>query len=290
MGETEARIGRRQALHMSGRTALKRRLRRVLGPAQISESDIAHAALGKRAGVMLDVGAHYGSSLAPFADDDWSVYAFEPDPANRARLQAAFGDRANVTIVPAAVSDNAGEMRLFTSELSTGISSLAPFTTSHAPSAIVPVVTLREFMAQAEITAVDFLKIDVEGFERNVLDGYDWSVRPEVIMLEFEDSKTVPLGYSWKELAGDLDARGYQVLVFEWLPIEQYGGDHQWRDLARYPAELADPQGWGNLLAASDTQHLAAAARKAIARYRVRRTLERLLRRRRLVTATRPCA
>ena len=75
------------------------------------------------------------------------------------------------------------------------------------------------------------MKIDVEGFERNVLDGYDWAVRPDLIVLEFEDSKTVPLGYSWKDLADGLIDRGYQVLVSEWFPIERYGGSHRGGDL-----------------------------------------------------------
>ena len=229
---------------------------------------------------MLDVGAHYGSSLAPFAEDGWEVYAFEPDPANRVYLESAFAANSNVTIVPAAVSDAAGEMSLFTSTLSTGISSLAPFTTTHEATTRVPVITLRDFMTDTGITAVDFMKIDVEGFERNVLEGFDWTILPRVIMLEFEDSKTIPLGYSWTDLASILEAQGYQVLVSEWLPIARYGGAHEWRRLARYPTALADARGWGNLLAAVDVAPLLASARRAIARHRVRKSLANIVRRR----------
>ncbi|MEJ7783663.1 MAG: FkbM family methyltransferase [Solirubrobacteraceae bacterium] len=225
---------------------------------------------------MLDVGAHYGSSLAPFADDGWSVHAFEPDPDNRARLEYAVGNDPNVTIVPMAVSNASGEMQLFTSDLSTGVSSLAPFTATHRPSVQVPVITLGEYLARAAIFAVDFMKIDVEGFERNVLEGYDWSIRPDVIVLEFEDAKTLPLGYSWKDLADDLRARGYEILVSEWFPIERYGGSHQWRRLTRYPSDLADADGWGNIIAAANVDQLAVAARRAIVRYRVRHRLEQL--------------
>jgi len=270
---------------MSSQVDVKRQVRRVLGPAQLDESHIAHAALGPRRGVMLDIGAHHGSSLAPFADDGWEIHAFEPDPANRARLHAAFGGRPNVTIVPAAVSDEAGEMALYTSELSTGVSSLAAFTPDHSPTTRVPVVTLGEYLAGAGITAVDFMKIDVEGFERNVLSGHDWSVRPELIVLEFEDAKTVPLGYSWNDLAADLAARGYEILVSEWFPVQQYGVAHRWRRLARYPTDLADPGAWGNLIAAADLEHVLPAARRAIGRYRLRRRIERVVRPGRMTTA-----
>lgn len=254
--------------------AIKRRLRSMLGPAQLDESSIVHAVLGNRRGVMLDIGAQYGFSLAPFAHDGWSIHAFEPDPANRAKLESAFGDRPNVTIVPMAVSDEAGEMLLFTSKLSTGISSLAPFTAEHRPTVPVAVTTMTDYLADAGITTVDYMKIDVEGFERNVLNGYDWRIKPEVIVLEFEDAKTVPRGYSWKDLAGDLLDRGYEILVSEWFPVEQYGGPHEWRRLERYPTDLADADGWGNLIAASSVEHLIAAAQRAIARNRLRRNIE----------------
>ncbi len=270
---------------MNAQIEVKRQVRRVLGPAQLDESHIVHAALGHRRGVMLDIGAHHGSSLAPFAADGWEIHAFEPDPANRARLHAAFGGRPNVTIVPAAVSDEAGEMALYTSELSTGVSSLAAFTADHSPTTRVPIVTLGEYLAGAGITAVDFMKIDVEGFERNVLRGHDWSIRPELIVLEFEDAKTVALGYSWNDLAADLAARGYEILVSEWYPVQRYGVAHRWRRLARYPTDLADPGAWGNLIAATDLEQVLPAARRAIGRYRLRRRIERVVRPGRVTTA-----
>ena len=205
------------------------------------------------------------------------VHAFEPDPSNRAILRSAFGDCGNVRIVPAAVSDEAGELQLFTSDVSTGISSLAPFTSSHKASSIVPVLTLKNYLADAGITRVDFMKIDVEGFERNVLRGYDWSFKPEMIVLEFEDAKTLSLGYSWKDLAEDLVERGYEVLVSEWYPIERYGayGDtHRWRALKRYPTELVDGDAWGNLIAGRSVERFVEAAHHAVRRVRLRRRLE----------------
>jgi FkbM family methyltransferase len=256
--------------------------RRLLGPSQIDESQIAHSALRHRHGTMLDVGAHYGHSLAPFAGDGWSIHAFEPDPANRAELEAAFGDVANVTIVPKGVSDRPGTLPLFTSAESSGISSFAPFTAGHAASGSVETVTLRDYLAEAGIDRVDFMKIDVEGFELPVLRGYDWAIKPELIVLEFEDFKTVPLGYCWQELAEELVARGYEVLVSEWFPVERYGGaDHAWRRFSRYPTELLDTRAWGNLIAAPALDRVTPAARNAVRRSRVRRGVERAVRPRR---------
>lgn len=237
-----------------------------------------YEALRGRRGVMIDVGAHSGSTLEPFANDGWEVHAFEPDPANRIGLERGFGRHPNVTIVPKAVSDRAGEMPLFTSAESTGISSLTPFTADHVQASHVDVITLREYMFSAGIAHIDFLKIDVEGLERNVLAGHDWTVSPRVILLEFEDAKTLPLGYSWRDLADGLVARGYQVLVSEWFPIDSYGAAHRWRRANLYPTDLADPDAWGNLIAARTLDQLTPALERVTRRYQRRLRIERLAR------------
>ena len=46
--------------------------------------------------VMLDVGAHVGASLHLFDLSGWTIHAFEPDPANRAVLEAGYGGHPNV--------------------------------------------------------------------------------------------------------------------------------------------------------------------------------------------------
>lgn len=49
--------------------------------------------------VFLDVGAHEGQTLEAVVDMDFEhIYAFEPMPAQFARLQALFGDLPNVTL------------------------------------------------------------------------------------------------------------------------------------------------------------------------------------------------
>lgn len=227
---------------------------------------------------MLDVGAHSGESLARFAEDGWTVHAFEPDPANRAKLEAVAGQYARVTVVPAAVGAERGQMVLYKSAESSGISSLAAFTPGHTASERVDVVSLGAYMQEHGIRAVDFLKVDVEGYERMVLDGYDWSVLPRLVELEFEDRKTVPLGYTWRDLVDLLQDRGYMVVVSEWEPIQRYGTGQSWRCWGTEPYRLADADGWGNLLAARsvDDRELLLRAMKRMERiYRARKALHR---------------
>ncbi|NEU36261.1 hypothetical protein GN156_37050, partial [bacterium LRH843] len=73
--------------------------------AQLDEVRVVREILGAGPGLMLDVGAHTGGSLHWFKADAWTIHAFEPDPANRARLEKAAAGFGNVAIHPVAVSD-----------------------------------------------------------------------------------------------------------------------------------------------------------------------------------------
>lgn len=205
-------------------------------------------------GVMCDVGAHHGHCLLPFAETGWQVYAFEPDPKNRARLQETTHKFQNVHVDARAVSDQVLETAsFFTSSESDGVSGLSAFLPTHTETCTVCTTTLSEFFAEMNLDKVDFLKIDTEGFDLMVLQGLPWqSVRPAVILCEFEDAKTLPLGYSYKTLADFLVEKGYQVVVSEWRPIVRYGEQHAWRGYYTYPHEMHEQNAWGNLVATND--------------------------------------
>lgn len=212
---------------------------------------------GNNPGLMIDVGAHFGGSLAAFSRVGWKVLAFEPDAANRAKLEermaASPQSYADVTISTQAVSDAVrDDVAFFASPVSTGISGLSAFHESHSETARVSTTTLNHVVAEHALEVIDFLKIDVEGHEMSVLSGLDFDrLRPRAIIAEFENSKTIPNGYTTADLANFLAECGYTVLVSEWYPIERYGVQHQWRRLARWPVDVPD-DAWGNLVALLD--------------------------------------
>jgi FkbM family methyltransferase len=172
-------------------------------------------------------------------------------------LANPYADYENVIIDPRACSDQVqAAATLFTSAESTGVSGLSAFLDSHEASDTVPVTTLSAALYDHGLSSkpVDFLKIDTEGFDLMVLKGYPWtqSPHPRVILCEFEDVKTVPLGYDFHQLAAYLVDKGYQLIISEWYPIKAYGGSHRWRRFTTYPCQLADPKGWGNIFAVKD--------------------------------------
>ena len=100
-----------------------------------------------------------------------------------------------------------------------------------------PVRTLAALIAEARLEAIDFLKIDVEGAEAQVLAGMDFERhRPRVILLEavapgsMEDASA-----AWER---DLLAHGYRFAFFDRLN-RFYVADEAKDLAARLPAEPA---------------------------------------------------
>lgn len=253
-------------------TTTKRWLRRVLptpvrhvlremvyGP-RVDEVELVHHLMrkGPTGRVMVDVGAHQGAALEQFARDGWRVVAFEPDPDNRAELEKFCGGFEDVAIDPRAMSNTpAAEVPWFRSDQSSGISSLAAFHESHEPAGVVEATTLTCALEQHEIEHVDFLKVDAEGTDLFVLQGFPWDMmKPDAVVCEFEDDKTEQLGYCFHDMADFLLGKGYQILVSEWYPIARYGETHRWRRLVPYPCELVSLHAWGNLIAVRNPDDL----------------------------------
>ena len=205
--------------------------------------------------VMVDVGAHEGSSLLPFLKMDWRIYAFEPDAKNREVLIATINGDKRVTVDERGVSDKDGEVvPFYTSDVSTGISGLTAFHESHEQAGTITTVTLAAYINDHSIENIDFMKVDTEGFELFVLKGFPFEkVKPRIIILEYENAKTTPLGYTMPDLVAKLAEQNYHILLSEWWPIKQYGRAHSWKRITPYPpVDGWDENGWGNLIAFHD--------------------------------------
>lgn len=234
------------------RTRLRRLLSRSANPDEIGL--VAQVFANQTRGTMIDVGAHHGGAALPFLELGWNVLGFEPDVENRAILQA-FGKRyPRLKIDGRALGDRVEEKRaFFRSPLSTGISSLLAFHPTHVSAPAVSVTTLDAALQEYGIAAIDFLKIDVEGYDLFVLQGLNSAIPVRAIMLEFEDRKTRKIGYCASDLADALMARGFTVIASIWNPIVEYGRTHSWREFANYPYPI-DGACWGNLIGFSRPQ------------------------------------
>jgi FkbM family methyltransferase len=121
----------------------------------------------------IDVGANIGAytlALAHMVGRSGEVIAFEPVPALEQALRDAIrmNELNNVRLVRAAVGSRPGiaDLHSFDEPANRGVASLAP-ASARGRSIPVEVTTLDEAVDQP----VSFLKIDVEGFETEVLRG-----------------------------------------------------------------------------------------------------------------------
>lgn len=131
----------------------------------------------------IDVGANIGHHtilMSHFVSDSGQVYAYEPIPHLRDQMSRSLQINSihNVTIHDVALSDKEGEMTLFIRKGNIGGSSfVSGIDTEELP---VRVTTLDK----EHTGKVDFMKIDVEGYEYHVLLGGQQLIenhRPKII-------------------------------------------------------------------------------------------------------------
>lgn len=174
-------------------------------------------------GVALDIGAHGGQITRLLADlaPRGTVVAIEPSSYSRSVLRLALlaRPRANVRIVATALGTAAGLGVMATpikrrGAMGYGAGSLAPEAGRAAVQELVPVATLDSVVQAMALPRVDFLKIDVEGYEAAVLFGARATLerfRP-AILAEVDDARLRRAGTDIHTLWAFLTDLGYQGL------------------------------------------------------------------------------
>lgn len=139
--------------------------------------------------LVFDIGANQGYSAAIFLELGAEVICVEPDARNYKALKARFHQHPKVHIVSQAVSNQVGEATFYQIQAGSALNTLNEKwkTTLENPQnnrwkkaynfeqqSTVATTTLDELIRQ--FGRPDFIKIDVEGFEQQVIEGLSGAV------------------------------------------------------------------------------------------------------------------
>jgi FkbM family methyltransferase len=181
--------------------------------------------------VVFDVGAHIGrySVLAHrLSGAEGMVFSFEPVPDTfwMLRETLALNRCCNVTAVPRALCDEVGSVTINLFELKHSSWNTLGLPTMSTPdrkqvcpstSMVVPSDTIDHFCGTEGIDRINFLKVDVEGFEKSVFAGagrYLRERRIDYICFEVSQAPLEGAGVTAREVFQVLEAHGYSIWQF----------------------------------------------------------------------------
>jgi FkbM family methyltransferase len=191
-----------------------------------------------RQGFYIDIGSghpvHDNASFA-FYLEGWRGITVEPNP-RLSRLARAV--RPHDCHIEALVGAASGEGTFYVVDEWHGLSTMIE---AHAKSAgaqfgkksrslCVPMLTLAELCQRYAPRTFEFLKIDVEGAEKDVLFSGDWeNFRPKIIVIEA--LAPYSLAPAWPEWEAFLERYGYRYACFD--SLNRYYVAHEAHELVR---------------------------------------------------------
>jgi len=152
--------------------------------------------------VFYDIGANLGYYTCIFAEPQYEllrIVAFEPNPGLAAQLERNTAERSNVLVIPAGLSSRPGVADFRFDPMKSGLGNFRPGAGKSTCS--VKLETLDGLIEAGHIPAPDVVKMDVEGLEYRVLEGYGArdDHRPAIFM-EWSDVYSSAVGVSFGDL------------------------------------------------------------------------------------------
>lgn len=200
-------------------------------PPQYEEENFAYLQEHCSAGcTVIDIGAHIGLfsvRAGQLTGKNGKVYAFEPAPATQALLKKTIAiNDMEAVIEPRneAIGDKDGVTHFYVSDAEGDNSnSLVQYKDDRALHAVeVKITSIDNFIRNRPLERVDFIKIDAEGFEYNVLLGCRHlftQLKPHGI-LALHPNGIVSNGNSLEQIYDFMQEMNYELL-FEEKPISR---------------------------------------------------------------------
>lgn len=175
-------------------------------------------------GNVLDIGANIGytaSVFSQFVNDEFRVFAFEPEPSNftlLTRMIEESGTGTRIFPINSAVGDTEGTIELWLNHshhadhrvMTDKLKEAKP----GAESITVPMFTVDSFVARNNNFPVSFIKIDVQGFELPVCTGMEQTLQanPNILVaFEYCSKAMIDLGFDPPALLRFFHVNGFHL-------------------------------------------------------------------------------
>ncbi len=192
---------------------------------------------------VLDVGANIGYLTLQFARSCHGgfVYSFEPDSQNFEALQTNvnLNDFQNIRIFKKALGSKPGTEILYKyypgNPGTNRILKTKP--DFQHQSETIDVITVDQFIEEKKVASVELIKIDVEGFEKFVLEGSAQTIEKwwPILFVELVEYNLNQQGYSCLELIEYIERLGYEVKdAVNMGPVDKLKQNHN-TDIVCFP-------------------------------------------------------
>lgn len=166
---------------------------------------------------IFDIGTNIGETLLSFAEltgQDGKVYGFEPVEENYNKCVSNISLNAfnNIQVSKLALSDKS-ETLYFGAAVNRNSGGIFMTREKQDASYSVQAMTLDDFMNVYQLSKADFIKIDVEGFEYNVLKGAAQTIKKckPVLFIEIDERNLIRQSASPEIVFELMKSYGYSV-------------------------------------------------------------------------------
>jgi len=165
--------------------------------------------------IVFDVGANVGDWLSVVLQElpTTHVHAFEIVEDTSAKLLQRMTGEPRSTINRFGLSDQSGTLTIRSFTASSTLATFVPYPHGDYREVACPVRTGDEYLREHGISHIDLLKLDVEGAERPVLQGFDRALDAgQIDVIQFEYGRAVILThFLLKDFYDLLESKGYAL-------------------------------------------------------------------------------
>lgn len=136
----------------------------------------------KSSDIVVEAGVHEGRDTAMFAKMASHVIGFEPSPRNYSIVKDNLRRFSNVTLINEGLWNEESQLEVQYGEMTGDDGFLRPDSQNIGEGGTVPVNTLNYYMDALDIDNIDFLKVEAEGAEPEIVEGLG-DLRPKKIVV-----------------------------------------------------------------------------------------------------------